>query len=251
MLIKMDDIKKILKLVLLTGNLRGYPPVSMLLLSKSGNGKTELITSFKKKGVDFVTDLTYGGLIPYLEKDETIKHIIIPDFIKITEKKRTTTANLVSLLNALIEEGAGKFRLFNTFFDLKGRRIGLITATTKASYGQNKKKWESFGFVQRMLIVSFDYTDETINEIMESINQDKFIKNTKEKIIGSASDITSEEKFNKQLNRFVNKNFRSLKILQALAKANALLNKRKVVTQEDIDEIVRLTKYMNLNYTKI
>jgi hypothetical protein len=49
MLINMDDLQKILKLVLVSGNLKGINPLSLLIVSKSGNGKTELITSFKKK----------------------------------------------------------------------------------------------------------------------------------------------------------------------------------------------------------
>ena len=251
MLIKMDDLKKILKLVLLTGNLKGYKPVSMLIVSKSGNGKTELITSFKKKGVEFLTDMSYGGIIPWLEKDKTIKHIIVPDFIKITQKKRSTADNLISLLNALLEEGAGKFKVFGGEHDLEGRRIGMITATTKQSYAQHKSSWSSFGFVQRMLIVSYDYTDETINKIMDSINCEEFIKVYSEKMIGVSQEVKSEKNLNCQLNKLSNNNFRSLKQLQALVKANALERNSKKVEQKDIDEIKRLSKFMNLNYTKI
>lgn len=251
MLIKMDDLKKILKLVLLTGNLKGYNPISMLIVSKSGNGKTELITSYKKKGVEFITDMSYGGLIPWLEKDEKIKHIIIPDFIKITQKKRSTTDNLISLLNALLEEGAGRFRVYNHDYDLKNRRIGLITATTKQSLAQHKNSWASFGFLQRMLIISYDYKDDTINDIMDSINNEEFIKVYNEKVIGISKEIKTEKKLNSQLNKISNKSFRNLKHLQALVKANALNRNSKQVEQCDIDEIMRLSKYMNLNFTKI
>jgi len=247
----MDDLKKILKLVLISGNLKGINPLSMLIVSKSGNGKTELITSFKKKGVDFITDMSYGGIVPWLAKDRSVRHIIVPDFIKITEKKRTTTANLVSLLNALIEEGAGRFKVLGHEFDLKDRHIGLITATTKASFAQNKTKWESFGFVQRMIIVSFDYTDDTFNKIIESINKEEYLKVYREKLIVYGSNISTEEMFNKQLNKYINKSFRGLKQLQTLTKANALIEGRKKVNQSDVDEIIRLTKFMNLNYTKI
>lgn len=247
----MEDLKKILKLVLLSGNLKDTKPLSLLVVSKSGNGKTELITSFKKNTTGFVTDLSYMGLLKYLEDDKKLKHIIIPDFIKITEKKRSTTANLISMLNAVTEEGIGKIKVFNTEKDFSNRTIGLITATTKASFGQNKTQWENFGFVQRMIIVSYDYKDETIDTIFKSINSKEYLNDKKEKIEYADKIINSEEELFKQLNRFANKKFRSLKQLQTLCESHALLNKRNKVIQEDINEIIRLTKYMNLNYTKI
>lgn len=250
-LINMDDLKKILKLVLLTADLSDYSPVSMLIISKSGNGKTELITSYNKKTMMFCTDLSYMGVLEELKKNAKLRHIIIPDFIKITQKKRATTNHLVSLLNAGMDEGIGSIRVYNQTFDLNKRKFGLITATTKASFDQNKKQWASFGFVQRMLIVSFDYCDETVNKIMESINREEFLNNKSDKLISMGKDVKTEEKYNKQLNKFVNKNFRNLKQLQALVKAHALSRKSKIVEQCDVDEIIRLTKYMNMNYTKI
>jgi hypothetical protein len=247
----MEDLKKLVKLVLLTGDIKGEKPVSLLVISKSGNGKTELISSFNKRTCSFMTDLTYFGLISKLEENKRIKHLIIPDFIKITQKKRSTSDNLVSLLNALLEEGVGEIRIYNRNADLKKRTLGLITATTKASFSQNKDAWESFGFVQRMLLVSYDYSDETIEKIIDSINKEEYIKTKTERIDLFGEDVKSEAKFNKQLNKYVDKNFRTLKHLQTLCKAHALYRNANNVGQEDIDEIIRLTKYMNLKYNKI
>ena len=250
-MINMHDLQKLVKLVLLTGDIKGLKPVSLLIVSKSGNGKTELISSYEKNTAPFFTDISYIALAETLKKDKKIKHVIIPDFIKITQKKRSTSDNLISFLNALLEEGVGKIRLFNQEIDLKKRVIGLITATTKASFGQRKSKWSDFGFVQRMLIVSYDYSEETIEKIIDSINEDKFIKTKKSTIDKIGDCIESEKSLNKQLNRYANNNFRTLKHLQSLAKAHALMRKSKIVEQEDINEIIRLTKYMNLDYTKI
>lgn len=251
-MIKMDDLQKILRLVILTGNLKNQKPVSLLVVSKSGNGKTELITHFKKKSIDFITDATYVGLIDMMKEQPKLKHIIIPDFIKITQKKRSTSDNFISLLNALTEEGIAKLRLFNQQHDFKGRTMGIITATTKQSFAQHKKIWETFGFVQRMLIVSFDYTEETIDLILEHINKEEYLDYKKENINEIAGkEIKSEQQLNSQLNKFADKKFRPVKILQNLAKANAYLNNRQNVNQSDIDEIKRLSKFMNLNYNKI
>lgn len=250
-MIKMDDLKKIVKLVLITGNLKDYAPVSLLIVGKSGNGKTALITSFEKKSAVFVTDISYVGLLNMLKKDDKINHLIIPDFIKITQKKRSTSDNLISLLNALTEEGIGKLRVHLNEYDFKNKKIGLITATTKASFVQQKKQWEKFGFLQRMLIVSYDYEENTIEEILDSINKKEFLKEFKEKMKHNKGKINTNPIFNKQLNKIALRNFRTLKHLQALCEAHALLRGDREVKQEDIEEIIRLSKYMNLKFTKI
>lgn len=252
----MEDIQKILKLVITTGYIKDVNPLSLLIVGESGTGKTEVITHFKTKTLVFFTDVTYIGLLEKLKEQKDIKHIIIPDFIKITQKKRATSDNFISILNALTEEGIGEINLYRTHYDLRdkkgnNKRAGLITATTKESFNQHKKHWNSFGFVQRMLIISYSYSEETTNAIIEHINREEYLKYKKENMIGIGKSIKSEEKLNAQLNKISNKKFRSLKVLQTLAKANALLNKRNNVTQEDINEIIRLSKFMNLNYTKI
>lgn len=252
-MIKTEDIKKIMKLTLLTGDIKNIKPNSLLIVGKSGNGKTEILAGYDKKKALYITDMSAHGLLTELQKDPQINHIIIPDFIKLTQKARSTSDNLVSMLNALIEEGGTTIALKNFKAELHDRRIGLITATTKGSYSQHIAQWKTIGFVQRMLIVSFDYKDETIEEIFNFINNELFINDKKEKLKDKKRliEIKSCGSLNKQLNKYSNRSFRSLKNLQNLAKANAFNEGRKEVTQKDIDEIIRLTKYMNLNYTKI
>lgn len=251
-MIKTEDIKKIIKLVLLTGDIKNVKPVSLLIVGKSGNGKTELLAHYDKKKALYITDLSAYGLVSELEKNPEIKHIIVPDFIKLTQKNRSTSDNLISMLNALIEEGGAKISLKNYSTDLSGRQIGLITATTKASFSQNKMAWGTIGFMQRMLIISYDYTDETIQEIFSYINQELFIDDKKEKLKDQKpKEVLTDKEINKKLNPFSKKSFRSLKNLQALVKANALMNGRREATEEDVQEIIRLTNFMNLKFNKI
>lgn len=252
-MIKTAEILKIVKLVLLSGYLKKTKPLSLLVVGKSGNGKTENIKYHKSKRAIFVTDLSYRGVTDLLKNDAQIKHLIVPDFLKITMKRRSTSDNLISLFNAMTEEGIGLIKVYNFEHDFKDRVCGLIVATTKSSFEQNKSAWTSIGFLSRMLICSYDYSEETIQQILEYINSEQFLKeNGFEHLKGFKDlEVTSTKELNSQLNKVASKKFRTLKQLQTLAKCNALLEKRKQVTQRDIDEIIRLSKFMNLTYTKI
>jgi translation elongation factor EF-1alpha len=45
--------------------------------------------------------------------------------------------------------------------------------------------------------------------------------------------------------------FRLLRQLQVLAMANALINKRNMVIEQDIDTIKEITKYINFNFEEL
>lgn len=250
-LVGMEELSHIVKLIFMSGNLKNTKPLSLILVSKSGNGKTELITSFKKKTLESYTDISYIGLINLLVEKPHMTHLVLPDLLKITMKKKSTSDNLISALNACLEEGLDKVKLYGTEKDLNKRKIGLVTAITKDSMMYNKRKLESIGFLGRMIYISYDYTDETIEKIMQSINREEYFNYKPEKLPEKKADIKGAEEFNKQLNKFVDKRFRTLKQLQTLCKANALLNGRDKVTQKDVTDIIGLTRFMNLNYTKI
>jgi len=256
-LVGVEDLQKIVKLVVVSGFLKNHRPLSLLVVSKVGNGKTEIISSFSSKNTVFLTDLSSTGVYNLL-KNTKITHLIIADFTKVTMKAKQTSQNLMTTLNSAMEEGLFRQELKEVSEDLKGRKIGFITSTTKASFGQNQKLMESFGLTSRMLIVSYDYGDKTFNEIMNSIYESEYLhkqyipmclKSQNGKSI-IKTDVTIKSNLARQLNKY-NNAFRTQKQLQTLACCNALLDNRKEVNQSDIDEVLKLNKFFNLNYTKI
>lgn len=251
-MIKIDELQKIVKLVLLTGYIKNVKPLSLMLIADAGEGKTEIISHYKSRRICYMTDISYMGFLKQLKENKSLKHLIIPDFIKITKKKRATSDNLISILNAYVEEGIGRISLYNFEEDFKGRTGGIIVATTKASYGQKRSDWEAIGFLSRMILCSYSYKDETIKEILKFINSEEYLKFKQEKLQGFKDcEIKTNKDLNEKLNIIANKKFRSLKHLQALCKANALLRGVKIVSDVDIREIINLSKFINLNYTKI
>lgn len=253
-MIKIDDISKIVKLVLLSGFLKKTKPLSLLLVGEVGIGKTEISTHFSTTRASFISDISKMGLYNELLEHKQLKHIIIPDFIKITQRKRATSDDLISALNSAVEEGLSHISLYKYAPSFKNRNIGLITSTTKASYSQNKQKWEHIGFLSRMLVVSYSYSETTIKEIMDYITNEKYLNDKDKEKLGnykSNIDVTSAQEFNQQLLSLHNNKFRTQKQLQILLKCHALFRHSTKVNQEDVDEIKRLSKYLNLNYTKI
>lgn len=250
-MIKTEDIKKIVKLTLTTGLIINIKtPLSLLLIGKSGIGKTEVTKNYYGKTILIMTDVSYFGLLDEIKDNRGLQHLIIMDFLKVTRKKRSTTDNLIGVLCSFMEEGVRIIHLYKKKYDFKGKKLGIITSTTKASLSQNRYDWESRGFLQRFMICSYSYTDQTIEDIMSFIHKEGEEDN-KEKISGKRKIITSTPELNAQFRIISGDSFRLQKQLMMLAKGNAYLRGDNKVKQEDINEIIRLSKYFNFDFIQI
>lgn len=252
-MIKIEPLKELIKTILYSGYIVGEKPISVIFIGRVGSGKSEIINFFKiTDNIAHFTDITYMGLIKLMQENPNLRHICIPDFLKITMKKKSTTDNITSCFNALMEEGLDKVSLMGQSYDFKGKQAGIITATTKASFAQHKNSWAAMGFLSRMLIISYDYKDQTIEDIFKYIFNREYLTEIKPKIEMPLrnQDIKLDKKLAKKL-RDKNTDFRRQKQLQTLVMARALLKGKTEVSMQEIREINKFKQFLNLNFTKI
>lgn len=156
-----------------------YTPINIMLIAGAECGKTRLLTQFscKKayKTLDLSPKIISNSLIPKLEKQE-ITFLIIPDLIQMLGHKKNTVDSTVGFLNAIIEEGVKDNDFYGQEFHLKTKvNVGLITAITTIEFYQNIYKWNSIGFLHRILPVSYDYTESTVNSIHAIISDGRLL----------------------------------------------------------------------------
>jgi hypothetical protein len=178
-------------------------------------------------------------------------------------------------MNCLIEEGVFEITMRDTR-NFNGARCNLLTAMTPELFRKNKLMWSRMGFLSRLIPFSYKYSDEKIEIINKSIAKNnieinKPIKlnlpliyqdislpeNIALKIIPIAENIAKSEVFiykTKDTNKHQTELeycFRHQKQLNVLLKANAILNNRNTVNEEDYNEIEKLSIWMNYDYNYI
>lgn len=202
-MIKVEPILDIVETTLWTGSLKGEKPLSAILISGVGSGKTAILgKSYKapkvveevreKKGkngnvrkervqtvtqigtVLYTTDSTpytiyhkYGDLL----RSNKVRHIVIPDFLSILTKNKEAMPDTIRFYNSLIEEGICRIESrYSDFITEVPVQIGLITAVSAQDYEVRHKtqNWGAMGFLSRVLPVSYRYTNSTKQEIMHS-----------------------------------------------------------------------------------
>lgn len=253
-MIKIEELKELIKLVLYSSYIYGEKPLSLFIISRVGMGKSELLKKFKlTDNIILCSDITYSGIIELIKNNPSLKHIIIPDFIKITMRKKSTTDNFISILNDLTEEGLFEIRMQNMKENFKGRTVGIITATTSDSWESNKSKWEDIGFSSRMLKISYSHSKKTKEDIFNYIYERGYLKESKKEKIKFPKNpvkITLSSELSKQLKKETT-TYRSQKQMQLLALSSALIRNSKKVEQQDINKVINLSKFINMEFTEI
>ena len=266
-MIATQQIEKIITLVLATGYLKEEVPSSLLIASEVGLGKSQLVLQFdENNGVVVINDATAWGLVnTYLPKllDGKIKHFIFPEFLFPLSKKQETVRSLVSFLNELMEEGAQEVQTFAMQMQLPRRvNAGVIACLTKDELEWRKNYWNSTGFLSRFIPLSYNYSTDIRDQILESVFCGMDSK-SKYSITPEPKEVVISEKIARKTLPLAQEaikglhlakdmsEIRMVKHLMKILKASALVDNREEVNMVDFDTLEELSGYMNFNYTEI
>lgn len=273
-MINVEKLVTMVRLVLLSAYLKNEKPVSLMIVSdRPESGKTEIIKKFDgNRKIAMVTDATAFGIWRDFHEQLSngdINHLLFPDFLTLVSRQKTTVDALITTLNPLIEEGLASLHtgFLKPLSIAAPRPIGIILAMIKEPLDKYKKEWMSNGFLSRLLIFTYKYSDDTVRAIFKSILDEEYI-DEKPSIIrfpdgikpvhcslamGAALTLLMR-KLPVQKQLFEDRRsygFRMIKNLRRLAKANALYCGRNEVEQKDIDVIAEVSEYMNEEYREL
>lgn len=276
-MIALENVKKIIHLVILTGKLEGVRPLSAIIIALVESAKTETVAEFSvADGVVYANNFTPTSFMEeYILDFQNGKyhHLIIPDLLNCISRQKYLVDSTITFLNSFTEEGVKEI-LSKAF---TGGKIplkrpvngGVITTIAKKDFEERRKKWRSVGFLTRFLPITFQYGRDVVDQILlASAEQDEFqllgkpakiklppiLPNPLGKVKVSLPKhlapqlIKPGQEMQKELTPY---GFRGVRHVRRLVLANALANNRKIVTQEDIDEVLELTKFCNFNYITI
>jgi len=283
---KVNDIIKLFEVFVLTAYIKFEKPVSALLIANAESGKSEIIKILKgySKTI-FINDLSFKPLtetlFPMIERGD-VKHILIPDFINVSQHKKSAQ-NVIPILNSLMEEGVTQLSYYGSEKKFKEPiNCGLITGITKRYFDRQIIFWRQVGFLTRMITVTFNYSASSIIEINNSIRMEKQREKHEVKLkkIKNPVNITIPQDISIQIQQMsetlclANSSYLSLhedssrgkrinlktygfrfhKILRTLVKAICLYEdegKRKEVNQKDVSILIQLLRFVNFNFTEV
>lgn len=259
-MIKVEQLEKIIKVALFSGRIANERPLSILIVATVGAGKSELLSEFSEKYVDtvlYATDITAFALHhkhgKRLRRGE-IKHIIIPDLLTPLNKQKEQADHFITFMNGIIEEGIARVESQKSNFVVDVPvKCGLITSLATKELQLRKDKWASVGFLSRMLPISYAYKQETVLKIFNYITDRKYLMENPNilnlpvdtnvilpKEISEAC-IPLAELLKDENDEY---GFRRLKQIQVFLMGHALMCKRFIVEDQDLNAFIDIADFV-------
>jgi len=250
-------VTEFLQTILLTGRVAKESPVSTFLIALPEHGKTSICLESPFSCAVDVTDSTGKGLLEIMKYKAEISHIIFNDLTIVSAHGRNVRAYLISIINAMTEEGVRSIAFPGQVDVFQHGKRGIIACCTPALVKDSRAWFNKIGLTTRILPFHYSYSDNLIIKIKASICNDVESKPPKtlavpgvpimvdildshSKAILEISDKKSEELGDET-------GIRRLKQFRRLAKAHALLRgwKNAKVNDEDIDFLKRIFPYVD------
>jgi len=253
-------------LVVQTAFLKSCPkPISLLLIGQAGIGKTRLLSPLSKlREVSYVNDITPKYLVEFLgqAKNGKKRFLVIPDFTNCMSHGKSTRNTLIAILRSMTEEGVSDLSSYHLEFKSeKPVRAGLITATTSSSFEMFHRAWKGTGFLSRLLPFSFSHCIATTEGIMDAIDSKRTdpILDVKLSVVRKPKPVICSEVLLRQLRvceEMLSKSTGSLPYrpqvqLNSITEALATLKGERAVSQEDIDTVFWLSKWINYDFNEL
>ena len=156
-----------------------------------------------------------------------------------------------------MEEGLKNVMFYGTRKEFqKPVKCGVISAITRAGYSAREKYWKNIGFVGRCIPISFSYSEETKLMIHEYIRKG-FPSKIIQVITGKATKVEIPPGIANRVQDLAiartpfSTGFRFHKQLRSLIQAEALYSGRTKATKDDFEELRRLSRFVNLDFSQI
>jgi hypothetical protein len=284
-LVGMESLQEIIETVLFTPAIFDCVPISIILVGPPGTGKSKIILQFSAPSLMKTNDVTSAGLADIVgdDKDNNVRHVIVPDFnIVVSHKASTSNLTIASLLT-LMSEGILRIDDGRRKKELVHAPLGIITAMTREIYEEHAIRFRKLGIGRRFVPLFFGYSFPTTKKIMDSIQKgDTTLKQLQEKKImlpkkeswplkaeftngfaekvselarPMAENLSYQPEWIRDNETFAWKitpvhgrppmEFTPHMVLRAMAQAHAIRAGRKVVKEADIEFLMRFVNFMN------
>lgn len=150
-------------------------PVSVIIVADVGNAKTAVVKQYADNdGLLYIDNVTAWGLQKvYLRRivDGVIRRIIIPDFIDPTNRKKATVDSTITFFNKIVSwEGLKEIQTYAMSVSLeKPVHCSLLTTMALQDYRRMVKGLAAVGFLSRLLLIAYRYSESQINDLLEDI----------------------------------------------------------------------------------
>lgn len=255
-------IEEIISTIIMSGRVKGRKPLSAFLIARPESGKTSIVTRAAAGENDRpvaipVTDVTGVGLQLLCDANPDATHVVINDLTILSSHGNKTQQYLISMLNAMTEEGIHTLYTPSGMKSVSGGVKGIIACTTPGIVADHRRWFNRIGFTTRCIPIFYTYPESLVFKI-----QDKMLFGFKEanskpvaRVPRVPVEVKMDPKFRDDMlaivriksDEFGEQGIRKSEQFGTFVMAHAILKtwKNPKVSKADIDFLVRALQFMS------
>lgn len=233
--------------------------IGLLLLAAPESGKTTIATSAECEHVKRIAVITARSIMQ-MTGQKGPEFLLFNDLAVVRSLSKATTALLINTLNQVTQGETGEAMFAGQHVFKIERQLGVIGCLPFKVFNDRRSHWHQMGFVSRMLPFAYEYDAELVAEIKNGIDAGK-AKSAPRKMPEMKPDrvaIKMSDKHTKIVRAIADAKaikleqigIRLLKHYHTLVRAHALLKKRRVVNDEDIEFLRQVDSYISVTECK-
>jgi len=192
------------------------------------------------------------------------------DILNSLKKQKSTREPLLQTLKSLVDEGVKKVDTYHKHYDYETRiKTGLIAGITRSELYASQERYsfysdfKRYGFLSRLIPFTYEYPIDRLDKIFHYIMSGKaedsnvYVPKIRQPKKDEHYELNEQlfsrlQRISIELAQYSDSyGIRVQKNLQKLCYANALLNKRDYVADEDVAKILYLSRWMNFNFNPL
>ena len=158
MLIGVELVQEFVESVIMTGRVKGIPPLSTLIIGKPESGKTSIVTEKQCPTIECFSDVTGRGILEIVRDNPQLTHVILNDLVAIMSHKQNVNRYTLAIINALTEEGLQGFATPGGIERIPEGKRGVIACLTFDLASEGRSWWNKTGFSSRLLPFAFAHS---------------------------------------------------------------------------------------------
>jgi len=253
-------VEELVQSVALSHLIRGCKRVSLLLLAAPESGKTTIIQAANASHVSRIAVISGRSILREMKDHPTTEFLLFNDLTAVRAMSQTAVNLLIVILNQCVLGEFGKVAFAGKETEHITRQIGIMACLPFKTFVDHRSKWREMGFISRMIPFAYQYDDELIAQIKDSIDlgshpsasrpartmpkrpprRQVTISITAERIREVRRMADARAKTLDQLG------IRLLQNYHSLVRAHALLFKRSSVTRDDLLFLRRVDHFVSI-----
>jgi len=240
-------VEELVQSVALSHLIKGHRRASLLMLAAPESGKTTIVSAADATHVCRIAVISGRSIMRQVKDNPHIEFLLFNDLTAVRAMSASAVNLLILILNQFTQDERGIVAFAGKEVEEIKRPVGLIACLPFQTFVDHRSRWREMGFISRMIPFAYEYDDELIALIKDSIDNGNHASQVKTrralpKRARKPVTIEMNPKLTREVRHIADRRAKTLdqlgiRLLQnyhTLVRAHALLFKRAAVTRDDV-----------------